>query len=186
MNSEAGITKANSARALPDWQQILHSRLGLYGHRNWLVVADSAYPAQSSEGIETIAADADHRQIVEAVLAKIRASAHVKAVVYADKELTFVDEKDAPGVSSYRNWFTHLVSDVRVLPHEDIISKLDLAGKTFRILVIKSSLAIPYTSVFFEMDCGYWNAEAEMRLRSAMSKKNRAGRSASRRSRQAK
>jgi hypothetical protein len=29
-------------------------------------------------------------------------------------------------------------------------------------------MTIPYTSVFFELDCGYWNAEAEVRLRQAM------------------
>jgi hypothetical protein len=29
-------------------------------------------------------------------------------------------------------------------------------------------MTIPYTSVFFELDCGYWNAEAEQRLRQAM------------------
>jgi hypothetical protein len=26
-------------------------------------------------------------------------------------------------------------------------------------------MTIPYTSVFFELDCGYWNADAEQRLR---------------------
>jgi hypothetical protein len=180
VNSEAVPANADAARALPDWERALRNRLPLYGHRNWLVVADSAYPAQCSEGIETIVADADHRFIVERVLAEIRASGHVRASVYADEELMFLDEKDAPGVGSYRSWFTHLVSDVRILPHDDIISKLDRAGRTFRILIIKSSLAIPYTSVFFEMNCAYWNAETEMRLRSAM-KKGKKQRSASRR-----
>jgi L-fucose mutarotase/ribose pyranase (RbsD/FucU family) len=98
VNSEAGPTEANATRTLPDWEQVLRSRLRLYGHRNWLVVADSAYPAQSSEGIETIVAEADHRFMVETVLATIHASAHVKATVYADKELMFVDEMDAPGL----------------------------------------------------------------------------------------
>jgi hypothetical protein len=31
-------------------------------------------------------------------------------------------------------------------------------------------MLIPYTSVFFELDCGYWNAEAEERLREAIMK----------------
>jgi hypothetical protein len=30
-------------------------------------------------------------------------------------------------------------------------------------------MTIPYTSVFFELDCGYWSAAAEQRLRKAMS-----------------
>ena len=37
-----------------NWEEILKDRLHLYGHRNWLVIADSAYPAQSSAGMETI------------------------------------------------------------------------------------------------------------------------------------
>jgi len=36
------------------WESQLHRQLPLYGHRNWIVVADSAYPAQSRPGIETI------------------------------------------------------------------------------------------------------------------------------------
>jgi hypothetical protein len=30
-------------------------------------------------------------------------------------------------------------------------------------------MTIPYTSVFFELDCGYWDADAEQRLRQAIS-----------------
>jgi len=183
--SEETDTDSNAMRVLADWERVLRSRLPLYGHRNWIVVADSAYPAQCSEGIETIVAEVDHRVIVEKVLAAIRASGHVKAVIYTDAELMFVDEKDAPGISSRRNWLSNLDSEVRALPHEEIIWKLDRAGKSFRILVIKSNLRIPYTSVFFEMDCAYWNAEAEMRLRSAMSKGKKTRRSKSRRSPQA-
>jgi hypothetical protein len=34
-----------------DWKQQLKDLLPLFGHRNWIVVADSAYPAQSRSGI---------------------------------------------------------------------------------------------------------------------------------------
>jgi hypothetical protein len=153
-----------------DWKEVLQDRLPLCGHRNWIVIADSAYPLQSCAGIETVATNADHRVLVETVLAMIRASEHVRPIVYADQELEFVDERDAHGISTYRNWLSHLMSDVHVLPHEDIISRLDRAGRTFRVLIMKSSLAMPYTSVFFELDCAYWNADAEKRLRSAIGK----------------
>jgi len=33
------------------WEDVLKDRLPLYGHRNWIVIADSAYPAQSSGGV---------------------------------------------------------------------------------------------------------------------------------------
>jgi hypothetical protein len=37
----------------------------------------------------------------------------------------------------------------------------DTLAKLFNVLIIKTDLAIPYTSVFFQLECGYWNAEAE-------------------------
>ena len=38
----------------PAWRATLDERLPLLGHRNWIVVADAAYPWQASAGIETI------------------------------------------------------------------------------------------------------------------------------------
>ena len=61
-------------------------------------------------------------------------------------------------------------STVFRLPHEQIIQKLDQSARVFKILTIKTQMLIPYTSVFFELDCGYWNAEAEERLREAIMK----------------
>ncbi|MGO9861977.1 MAG: hypothetical protein ACLPLR_00075 [Terriglobales bacterium] len=159
---------SNRVGALSDWKQILRDRLPLYGHRNWIVVADSAYPAQSRDGIETIVASADHRAVVETVLKMIRSSRHVKPVVYTDQELKFAEEQDAPGITSYRAWLNQLLRNVSVLPHEEIISKLDRAGQTFRVLIVKSTMTMPYTSVFFELDCAYWNGDAEKRVRAAM------------------
>jgi hypothetical protein len=62
---------------------------------------------------------------------------------------------------------------VESLPHEDIIGKLDKAGKTFKVLIIKTPLAIPYTSLFLELDCGYWGPESEMKLREAIKAKGK-------------
>src|SRR5919202_365318 len=36
-----------AGRDISDWKQELAERIPLYGHRNWIVVADSAYPAQA-------------------------------------------------------------------------------------------------------------------------------------------
>jgi DNA-binding NarL/FixJ family response regulator len=46
--------------------------------------------------------------------------------------------------------------------------KLDDVGEKFRVLLIKTNMRIPYTSVFLELECGYWNSHAEKQLRSAM------------------
>jgi L-fucose mutarotase/ribose pyranase (RbsD/FucU family) len=156
--------------ASPDWKTRLSELLPLFGHRNWIVVADSAYPAQSKPGIETIASGADQIHVVRHVLDAITSASHVRAKVYADKELAFVPEIDAPGIEDYRRELEAALHGARVeyLPHDRIIQKLDQSAQVFRILLIKTEMTIPYTSVFFELDCGYWNAEAEQRLRQAM------------------
>jgi len=144
--------------------------LPLFGHRNWIVIADAAYPHQSADGIVTIVADGDLLTVTERVLTMIAQAKHVKAKVYTDRELNFVDEQDAPGVDAFRRELAQLVqgAEVKQFPHEEIIAKLDRAARTFSILMIKTTTLIPYTSVFLELDCGYWNAAAENRLRAAI------------------
>jgi hypothetical protein len=158
------------AGEVPNWRELLTQRLSLYGHRNWIVVADSAYPAQSSPGIETIASHADHLFVLQHVLGAIHASGHVRPVIYTDRELKFVSEQDAPGIQKYREELEALLgkSEVQALPHEDIITKLDQASKTFKILIIKTNLTLPYTSVFIELRAGYWSDAAERHLRAVM------------------
>jgi L-fucose mutarotase/ribose pyranase (RbsD/FucU family) len=161
---------ASTTSGAPDWERQLHALLPLFGHRNWIVVADSAYPAQSKPGIETIAVGEDQVRVLRKVLDAITASNHIRANVYVDRELAFVAENDAPGVAEYRSQLAAALYGKRVnqIPHEQIIQKLDQSAQLFRILIVKTDMTIPYTSVFFELDCGYWNAEAEERLRQAM------------------
>lgn len=162
-----GITTS----ATPDWKTQLSVTLPLFGHRNWIAVADSAYPAQSRPGIETIVSGADQLSVVQHVLDAITACIHSRANVYADKELAYIPEIDAPGIEDYRRQLDTMLhgSRVQYIPHDRIIAKLDQSAQVFRILIIKTAMTIPYTSVFFELDCGYWNADAEQRLREAIS-----------------
>lgn len=159
-----------NAPALTDWEAKLATLLPLFGHRNWIVVADSAYPAQSKPGIETIVAGSDHIHVLRTVIDSIAASKHIRANAYLDNELEFVSECDAPGVANYRHELGVLLADSATLrlPHDQIIAKLDQSAQVFKMLIIKTDLSIPYTSVFFELDCGYWNAKSEQRLREAI------------------
>lgn len=163
------MSSAASSNSSTGWERILQERLPLYGHRNWIVVADSAYPAQSHPAIETVFSGADQIAALTAVVAALRSTAHVRPIIHADQELSLVSENDAPGVDSYRKQLTTLVGkELKSTPHEEIISMLDRAAQLFRVLIIKTTMTIPYTSVFFELDCAYWNADSERRLRSAM------------------
>jgi len=161
---------APTSPAAPAWRAALDERLPLLGHRNWIVVADSAYPWQASAGIETIDTGADHVTVVRGVLEAIAGSRHVRPVVHLDAELPFVAEAHAPGITACREALTGALGGLAAvsLPHEGIIALLDEAGRTFRTLLLKTTLALPYTSVFVRLDCGYWSAEAEAALRSAI------------------
>ena len=153
------------------WRDKLTQNLSVMGHRNWIVVADSAYPAQNRPGIETIATGQDHIETVKAVLKAVDEASHVRPIIYHDSELQNVSEADAPGIEAYRRELEPLLQKraVRMIPHEELIARLDEAAKVFRILILKTGMTLPYTSVFFELDCGYWSAEAEKRLRDKIS-----------------
>ncbi len=64
-------------------------------------MVDSAYPLQTSPGIETVETNADQLEVVKEVLREVNGSVHVRPIVYMDAELPFVPEADAPGVTAY-------------------------------------------------------------------------------------
>lgn len=150
-----------------NWQQILEDRLPEYGHRNWIIIADAAYPKQSSPGIETVYTNADQVKVIKHVLEKIDNTKHIQPVIMFDKELQFVSKKNAPGVEEYKSDLKKILdgSSIKELPHNEIIKKLDKTSELFNILLLKTNLTIPYTSIFIELDCGYWNATKENELR---------------------
>jgi L-fucose mutarotase/ribose pyranase (RbsD/FucU family) len=152
------------------WEEQLRKSLPLYGHRNWIVIADAAYPAQSKAGIETVLATGDHILVVRTVLAAIKNHKHIRARIHTDRELRFLAESDAPGIDAYRRELDALFQDSSrsEILHEQIIARLDESASLFRIFIIKTGMTIPYTSIFLELKCGYNSAEAEERLRSAM------------------
>jgi len=174
----ASLSAAQPANVPPrplqkDWRRKVAAELPLLGHRNWIVVADSAYPCQSRPGIETVYVGGDQLTAVSEVLKMVDRAKHVQPLVYLDKELKAVAEQDAPGVDRYRRRLKDLLGErsVNTELHESIIAKLDEAAKTFRILILKTDCTIPYTTVFLELDCGYWGAEKERRLRESLKSK---------------
>ena len=161
-----------AAAAQAQWQEKLRLDLRRLGHRNWIVIVDSAYPQQTSPGIETVYVAGDQLEVIRLVLAEVAKTKHVRPEIFTDAELKFVPEKNAPGVTEYRAGLEKVLAGkaAQALPHEQIIGRLDEAGKTFKVLVFKTKLTVPYTSVFLQLDCGYWSAEAERELRDAMRK----------------
>jgi D-ribose pyranose/furanose isomerase RbsD len=153
-----------------DWKRELRQEIPLLGHRNWIVIADAAYPWQVSPGITTIETGASQTSVVRTVLAQLKETRHVTPAVLIDRELEAVTEKAAPGIASYRGELEGLLGGMNVtrIPHEEIIRKLDEAGKTFHVLILKTKMTSPYTSVFLQLQCGYWDAARERTLRSSL------------------
>lgn len=160
----------SAAAATPDWQSELGRALPLFGHRNWIVIVDAAYPLQNTPGVQVVATSADHLEVLQTVLTAVRAARHVRARVYLDAELPYVPEKHAAGIGDYRTKLgAALQGETPVsLPHEQIIRRLQEVGAEFHVLVLKSNLLLPYTSVFLELGCGYWTDDAERELREIM------------------
>lgn len=170
------LAPATAAAPNASLERLLADRLPALGHRNWIVIADSAYPLQTSPGIETITVKDSQLSAVRQTLRALSKTKHVRPTIYLDKELAFVPEKHAPGITKFRKDLNQMMigRKAQKLPHEEIIAKLDEAGKTFKVLLIKTPHIQPYTSVFFQLECGYWSDQAEKDLRDAM--KGAAGR----------
>jgi D-ribose pyranose/furanose isomerase RbsD len=160
------------AQAQPrtDWHAEVQRSLPLLGHRNWIEIVDSAYPLQISPGVQVIETHASELEVLREVLKQVDQSIHVRPLVYMDAELPYVPEADSPGAAKFREQVHTVLGNRKVtsLLHEDLLQKIADAGKTYQILVLKTNLTIPYTSVFLQLDCKYWSADAEARLRDAM------------------
>lgn len=156
--------------AQANWQSRVMQQMPLMGHRNWILIVDSAYPLQASPGIETIETNASHLDVLRYVLGAINNSIHVRPDIYMDSELAFVPDDDAPGASAYRDQIKQVLSayTIESMPHERVINQIDETSKEFHVLVLKTTMAIPYTSVFIRLDCKYWSADAEKRMRARM------------------
>lgn len=147
------------------WQSRLDGMLPLLGHRNWIVITDMAYPLQSGQGITTIYADQPYLEVLKTVNEKVKAAPHVFAHVYNDKELEYITEEMVPGIGELRSGIRSICgSEAKSVMHEELISRLDEAGKLFSVLIIKTPQTIPYTTTFFELDCAYWDSARQAAL----------------------
>jgi L-fucose mutarotase/ribose pyranase (RbsD/FucU family) len=166
----AVMATALSVHAQEAWQQKVKEELPLMGHRNWIVIVDSAYPLQSAAGVETINTGQDQLVVLDFVLDAIKNSRHVRPLVHTDAELQYVPEKEAPGIDQYRQQLKNRLTGIPVdsILHQNLIDQLNELSKVFHILILKTTMTVPYTSVFLQLDCKYWSADSEQELRHKM------------------
>ena len=153
-----------------DWKKQFNQTLPMLGHRNWIIVADKAFPQQNAAGMEVINTNENLLTVLKYVLQQVNASTHVKPIIYQDKELSFITEDQAKGVKQFVNQSQQVFNGkaVQTILHDSVFTKLDEASKLFKVVVLKTNETIPYTSVFLQLDCAYWSGEKEKQLRSNM------------------
>lgn len=153
-----------------NWSSEVTSEMPLLGHRNWILIVDSAYPLQVSRGIQTIETGEPMLTVAHFVLGAIDQSIHVRPDIFMDAELPFISDQDAPDASAYRRSVGDLLRGYQIVsePHEKLLSEVAQAGNTFHVLVLKTDATIPYSSIFIRLNCKYWSDDAEQRLRARM------------------
>jgi hypothetical protein len=152
------------------WQQKFDGTLPLLGHRNWVLVVDKAFPAQTAPGMEVVNTGEDMAPVLQYVLDAIDSSTHVRPTIYRDKEWTYITEDQVKGTDALKASTAKILNgkEIQTILHDSVFTKLDEASRLFKVLVLKTNAVIPYSSVFLQLDCAYWNAEQEKALRERM------------------
>ena len=152
------------------WKQQFDRALPLLGHRNWILVVDKAFPAQTAPGMEVINTDEDMGPVLRHVLDAIDSSTHVRPIIYRDKEWSYITEDQVKGMDVLKAETQAILKDkeIQTILHDSVFTKLDEASRLFKVLVLKTNAAIPYSSVFLQLDCAYWNPAQEKALRERM------------------
>jgi L-fucose mutarotase/ribose pyranase (RbsD/FucU family) len=153
---------------MTDWRSVASECLQRFGHRNWLVVADAAYPAQSAPQITTLPTGEDHLAVLRWILDAIAAHPALDANIYLDTELDALTDQRCPGIEPLRREITAaLPQPAQFVLHDDLIARLQQDAEQFQVLVLKSTALIPYVSVFLHLQCGYWSPERDQAFRQA-------------------
>jgi hypothetical protein len=155
------------------WQEKLAHEIPMMGEQNWIVVADSAYPLQSAPGIEVVATGESQTEVLATVLNMVGKAPNVSPAFWTEEELPLVPEQDANGISAYRAQLAGLLAGAKpqALTRDHMLAKMEDASRSYHVLVLKSTMTLPYTAVFIQLETRYWSAEAETRLRAAMAPK---------------
>jgi len=155
------------------WHAEFQQKLPLLGHRNWILVVDKAFPLQSAQGMTMINTGEQLPIVLEEVMSSISKTKHVKPIVFTDLELNFISEDLSPGVDGQKKSILSSLNSYKVntILHNEVFAKLDSASRLFNVIVLKTESTTPYSSVFIQLDCAYWDSSKEMKLREKLEEK---------------
>lgn len=157
------------------WMNSIRHELGYLGARNWVVIAEAAFPVPSRRGLRVVQVNDEIPGVLDGLEQIIEEKHHVKPRIYLTTEMAKVPYDYAPGIKEHKadlKQALHGRETVR-LDNEMLVNLINSTSKSYRVLVIKTRTAIPYSSVFVELRSGYWDADSEAVLRKNMEAKNR-------------
>lgn len=154
------------------WKTAVANQASQLGYRNWIVVAEASFPAQNRSGVHQITANVEIPEAVDYVLASLELTQHVRPEIYLTRELRSIENDFAPGIDQHRARMVGALHghETTELDQQSLLTLLEDANRSFDVLVIRTASALPYTSVFMELQPGYWDAESENRLRERISR----------------
>lgn len=150
-----------------DWKGSVNQQVNQLGYRNWIVISEASFPAHSRPGTRQVISDAEVPEVVDYVLNALEQTQHVRPQIYLTREMRSVENDFAPGIDTMRERIRESLHghEPTELDQQSLITLLESANQSYDVLVIRTPTALPYTSVFLELQPGYWDAESEDRLR---------------------
>lgn len=149
------------------WQAAVDRQAAQLGYRNWIVIAEASYPAQNRPGLRQVVADVEIPEALDYVLRALERTENLRPRVYLTRELRSVENDFAPGIDDMRKRINGALHghEAAELEQQSLMTLLEDTGRSFDVLVIRTRSAMPYASVFLELQPGYWDEASESRLR---------------------
>jgi len=157
------------------WKAAVEVQTAQLGYGNWIVIAESSFPAHSRPGTRQVNSYQPIPVVLDEVFRCLERTEHVRPKIFIPRELGAVENDFAPGVDSYRAELKSALHayEATELDQDSLITLVQDAQRSFDVLVIRTTTALPYSCVFMELQPGYWDGESEQRLRERMSRQQR-------------
>lgn len=149
------------------WQAAVDRQTSQLGYRNWIVISEASFTAHNQPGLRQVTSTAGIPETLDYVLNSLEQTETVRPHIYLTRELRAVENDFAPGIDEFRKKLASSLHghEATELDQQSLITLMTDANRSFDVLVIRTPTALPYTSVFVELQPGYWDVDSETRLR---------------------
>lgn len=161
------LTQCAALRGGNHWKHAVDHQVRNLGYKNWIVIAEASFPAHSVNGIQQVAAPVEVPEAVDYVLRSLEKTENLRPTIYVPRELRSVENDFAPGIDQVREELKKALHghEPTEIDQQSLLTVMEDANRNFTILVIRTGSALPYASVFMELQPGYWDSQSESRLR---------------------